>query len=427
MTIGWDAVADVDWSRLFHAYGAATDTPAQLRALTGEDAAARGHAVDHLWGAVLHQGTPWAVTAPAALVVAGLLADPATGAPIAEGEAPLRATLLHFLGRVAEAGQPELGDDELHAMAFPADVDERAVRAAWDAMLDGDCDCAYDEDCTCDDDPEADSADDEDVPEPDPDLIAKATDAIMARVVVDIRSAAAALLPPVEAAFTDGDPRVRVNAVDAASSLLALPGLRGRRGAVAAKVEQAARRAVHRDERAALVLSLGYLGDKPRGHLADPDPAVRACAALAPTLADDEAATEELLTALRRPAEADRWFTDRPPQIRAHVRFALLDAVLRRVADFERLLPAAVAIAAVTTPACADWDWGRLLAAAFPSPGDPPAPPARLTDAQRAYLRALVANEKLWDAGSGNARLAFDQVGLPHDRDACRRLAESPS
>ncbi|GLZ11862.1 hypothetical protein Acsp04_20970 [Actinomadura sp. NBRC 104425] len=421
MAIGWDAVTDVDWGRLFHAYGAANDTPDQLRALTGEDAAARSEAVDHLWGAVLHQGTPWAVTAPTALVVAGVLADPAADAPIADGQ-PLRAMLLRFLGRVAEAGRPEIGDDELHAAAFPPGVDEEAVRVAWDAMLDGDCDCAYDEDCTCDD-----SAGDQDVPELDPELIADATDAIMARVVLEIRSAAEALLPPVEAAFTDGDARVRVNAVDAASSLLALPGLRGRRGAVAAKVEQAARRAVHRDERAALVLSLGYLGEEPRGYLADPDPAVRACAALAPTLAQDEAAVEELLSALRRPAEADEWFTDRPPQIRARVRFALLDAALRRVADFERLLPAAVAIAKVTSPMCADWDWGRLLAAAFPSPGDPPAPPARLTDAQRAYLRALVDNEQLWDAGNGNARLAFEQVGLPHDRDACRRLAESPS
>ncbi|MBX6767646.1 MAG: hypothetical protein IRY90_10930, partial [Actinomadura rubrobrunea] len=78
MTIGWEAVADVDWTRLFHAYGAAVDTPDHLRALTDGDAAARGEALQHLRFAVIHQGTPWAATARAALVVAGLLADPAT-------------------------------------------------------------------------------------------------------------------------------------------------------------------------------------------------------------------------------------------------------------------------------------------------------------------------------------------------------------
>ncbi|MEU6040281.1 hypothetical protein ABZ801_33230 [Actinomadura sp. NPDC047616] len=400
MTIGWDAVADVDWTRLFHAYGAAGDTPGHLRALTGGDVAARGAALEHLWSAVIHQGTPWAVTAPAALVVAGLVADPAAAAPAAEGEAALRAPLLEFLAEVAAAGQPDLGDDELSAIAHPPGVAEEEIQAAWNAMLD-------------DDDTEA--------------LADAAADAIIARVVLEIRSVAPVLLPPVEAAIADNDPRVRVTAADAAASLLALPGLGGHRGRVAAQVEQAARRTAHRDERAALVLTLGHLGVAPRDFLADPDPAVRACAALAPALEDDPAAAAELLTALRRPAEADAWFTDRPPQFGMHVRFTLLDAALRRVGDFERLLPPALAIAEITSPFCADSDWGRLLAAAFPDPGDPPAPPARLTDAQRAYLRALVANESLWDSRNGNAHLAFKRAGLPHDRDACRRLAEAPS
>ncbi|MEO3858064.1 hypothetical protein [Acrocarpospora sp. B8E8] len=59
----------------------ASDTPAHLRALTGDDEEAREEALDHLWGAVIYQGTPWSVTPPAALVVAGLLDDPGTAKP----------------------------------------------------------------------------------------------------------------------------------------------------------------------------------------------------------------------------------------------------------------------------------------------------------------------------------------------------------
>ncbi len=59
-------IRETDWSRLSHAYGRADDTPLHLAALTGSDAEARSTALGHLWGAVLHQGTLWRVTPPAA-------------------------------------------------------------------------------------------------------------------------------------------------------------------------------------------------------------------------------------------------------------------------------------------------------------------------------------------------------------------------
>jgi hypothetical protein len=62
----------------------ATDTPAYLRALVSGDTTAQQAALDHLWAAVIHQGTPWTVTPMAALVVAGLLADPALSQPVAD-------------------------------------------------------------------------------------------------------------------------------------------------------------------------------------------------------------------------------------------------------------------------------------------------------------------------------------------------------
>ncbi len=39
-----------DWSQLGHAYGPATDTPAQLEALLGGSPSAIEAAKDHLWG-----------------------------------------------------------------------------------------------------------------------------------------------------------------------------------------------------------------------------------------------------------------------------------------------------------------------------------------------------------------------------------------
>ncbi|MBC6463231.1 hypothetical protein [Actinomadura sp. HBU206391] len=404
MTVGWDAVADVEWSRLFHAYGMAADTPAHLRALTSDDGDDRRAAIDHLWSAVIHQGTPWSVTPPAALVVAGLLAAPSMSTPAAGsiGAAmgadppPLRATLLSFLAAVAAAGLPGLSDDELSASAFPPGR-EPEIAAALEAIL-------------ADDEGEAWESDE--------------IEAIMNRVVVEIRAAAPAIMEAAGACLVDDDSRVRVNAAHALSALAALPGMADRRDALTTRMEAAAHLAAHRDERAALVMAMGELGAAPRAFLSDPDPAVRACAALAPALAGEVAATGEILAALADPRAADGWFTNRPPQFRGHVRFTLIAAAAARVSRFEELLPAAVAVAAVGNAYTVDSDWGPLLRAAFPDPGDPPEPPARLTEAQRAYLGALVANDELWDTRIGNARWAFTRVGLPYDREACRRFVK---
>lgn len=45
-----------------------------------------------------------------------------------------------------------------------------------------------------------------------------------------------------------------------------------------------------------------------------------------------------------------------------------------------------------------------------------------LTLAQRTYLQALVDNADLWETRIGNAQWAFHRVGLPYDRNACRKL-----
>src|SRR5690606_5366094 len=236
-TTGWDAAVGVDWSKLCHAYGAAHDTPAHLRALTDGDADAVRRALKHLCSAVVHQGTPWPVTAPAARVVAGLLAEESLSRPAAapvgaagEAGAPLRSALLSFLAGVAEAGCPHLDDAELRAAAFPAGVAPERVDAAPEAVLDGDA-----------------------TEWPD---ASGAVEALTARAVLDLRAAAPALLDAVVPHLADGEPLTRMHAAHAAAALAVLVGDAARREDLADRVAAAARRAVRRDERACLVLAL---------------------------------------------------------------------------------------------------------------------------------------------------------------------------
>ncbi|GIH25908.1 hypothetical protein Aph01nite_42180 [Acrocarpospora phusangensis] len=377
--------ADIDWSRLFHAYGPASDTPAHLRALTGPDDDARTGALDHLWSAVIHQGTPWTVTPPAALVVAELLTDPETMRPAND---VLRAILLDFLGEVAEAALPDTPEDEIRAVAYPASGEDE-IGPALDAIL----------------------------AENEVDWDGDAVQAIMARVVLDLRAIAPTLLDHVTACLDDPDLRVRVDATGAAGTLALIPGV-GADG-LAARLEGTAARSGDHHERCAAMLTLGALGVAPRAFLADPHPAVRACAALAPALAADPAATREILAALRDPAEADSWLTIPLRLVPGRLRFALVAAAVERAESFEELLPAALAIAGMTSHWTVDVDWGPLLTAAFPAPvGEPPV----LTPAQRAYLGALVANDEIWNPKMVNPISWFRAAGLPYEREACRRL-----
>ncbi|WP_433087966.1 hypothetical protein ACQP1P_18755 [Dactylosporangium sp. CA-052675] len=349
-----------DYGMLLHAYSRAEDTPGHLAALTGDDEAARGAAMRHLWGAVIHQGTPWIATPPAAATVAEIL----PGVP----DPALRANLLNFLAAVAEAAQPAL---DLTGFAAWEDV-EAAVTAAIE-----------------EDDDEAIYGDE---------LLGNA---VYARAIAGCRAVVPAILAAAQAALSDPDPGVRAAAGHAIGACAAvLPPAPGLQELLAGRAATAGP-----DERAALVLAMGELGLAPRAFLSDPHPGVRACAALAPALADDPAATRELLATLRDPAATDTWFTSKPPQLPTRVRFPLIAAAVERVADPAQLLPAALALAPVATVHTVHGDWGPLLKA--------------LPEPQRAeYLRALAANEDLWDPRNGSAGLVFGELGLPYDRAA---------
>jgi len=378
MLIGLAALDSTDWSRLHHAYGRATDTPDQLHALLREDSDSREQAMEHLWSAVIHQGTPWTATGPAALVVAGLLSDPR----LDRGH-PIRANLLAFLVAVAEA--PACAGIEME------DLEEMA---------------------SFDIEPFLDSTDDEALYQNE-----QACNSFHARALLGCIRAAPVLMSVMMDGLSSPDPQIRAHAGMGAVALSKTPSLRTHSSAVKAKLLALTltKAANDSDERSAHVLALGDLGESPTLFLDDPSPAVRLCAALAPGLKNHPSAIDELLRALTLHAgDIDGWFTERPPQFDARPRFAVVARLVEQVRDFDRLLGAAIATVAVSSAILVDADWGPLLVAAFPDGTG-----VVKTGAQRKFLEALVNRAELWNPRIGNAIKWFKKAGLPHDRAQC--------
>lgn len=365
-------IEGTDWGALEHAYGPAEDTPLRLAQLLDDDPEAQAWALAMLDMSVLHQDSLYSATAPAALYVAGVLDEPRTLAVhedysvLQDHPWPLRAALLEWLGRIA------------HSAAYGETTGE-------------------------------DSGDDE-----------GATDAVRAVrwPVLD------AVLPHLLAA----DPAVREAALGAVAMFLRSPALAGRTGTVTRLLRRLLDESTDRRERAAVVLTIGSWGHDTSASLTDPDPAVRACAALSPALADNADATRVILGALGDPMAVDSWFSGptsidpwdgRPlPHIEGRLRYALLAAAIERVESFEELLPTALASVPLCSNLTAADDWGPLLAAAFPEGHDRG---AELTPAQQAYLEALVERDVCWRHTHLIASW-FEDVGLPPDRAAARAL-----
>lgn len=67
-----------EWADLEHAYGSAEGTPHHLRSLLDEDPEAQAEALGMLEMSVLHQGSLYSSTPPAALFIAAILDHPRT-------------------------------------------------------------------------------------------------------------------------------------------------------------------------------------------------------------------------------------------------------------------------------------------------------------------------------------------------------------
>jgi hypothetical protein len=382
MLTGLAALELTDWTKLLHAYGRAGDTPGHLRALLTADAGARKGAMDHLWSAVIHQGTPWTVTGPAAMVVAGVLWDPRIG----EVQDALRAGLIAFLGAVAAvAAVSSKGTKSLEELRETARYD-------IDPLLESDDHGAVYED-------------------------EEAANSLYARSILGCVEVAPELMKAILQGLNDPDHGVRMEAVAGATRLYRIPSIAREAEDFPVRLLSRAMQAGNLDERCTCILALGNLDCSPVQFLEDPSPAVRMCAALAPALAKDERALAELIRLLREHAsEIDTWFTDRPPQFWGHPRFAVVTRLAWHLKDFDRLVDAAIAVVGVAAKQTVDRDWGPLLAAAFPE-GDG----VVRTDSQRRYLRALTDRADLWDPRYGNAELWFKKAGLPYDRKECRK------
>ncbi|MET9101535.1 HEAT repeat domain-containing protein [Streptomyces antibioticus] len=349
-----DLLENTPWYDLEHAYGEADDTPRYLYRLLHDDPGERSEAFGRIDSSLIHQGYLYSATAPAALYISAILDDSRTGADFVS--------------------------------PYPWDGRRRPLRAAllnWlRAMARS---CAYDEDDTEDED------------------------------IVACREVRPLVLDAVLPWLDDPQPAVRSAAVDAAAELLRAPGLAHRVSEAAAQLLPVARSCADREERGTAVLQLGTWGEDVSALLADADPAIRACAALAPAQAGDPAATAELLAALTRPRVADDWF----PGLHGWFRARLVAAAVERVATFEELLPQALAVLKVACDSTAEDDWGPLLRKAFPDgrrSGDP------LTDAQRRFLHALAGHDDYWGASSHETREWLRSFALPADREELAAL-----
>lgn len=392
----------VRWALLSHAYGPASDAPVALRALLEGNDREKADAVDYLQGAVAHQGTLYLATAPVAVAVASILLDPRLAKPVDHwtdlvgGRLTLRSHLLSFLATVAEGCRFEKPRLELEATAHPPGRDDEVTALALSFAS-------------------AKSA-----PETWSDEVL--ANAYMARSILACRDACPRVVDPVFRCLDDPNWEVRVYAADCCAKLVGHPDLLERRPELASRLEQMATRG-ERVERAALVLSLGHIGVPPLWFLNDPDQAVRVSAAVAPSLLGDSAARKEILSALADPAGADGWLPPLP-QLKGRLRFSLVREAVKRVGSFEELLPAAIAVAGMTSRQTVDGDWGPLLAAAFPTPlRRPPG----LTAAQRSFLAALLENSKVWeDERYANPRRWLEGAGLPYKKEALRQLLDEP-
>ncbi len=112
-----EALSEVDWGKLRHAYGWATRTPEEVRALVHPDARTRGWAYDKLEMSIVHQGSLCPAAAAAIPFLTEIVASP---------EAPEKPLVLSLLTEVALGGaisveQIEECGDEVSPEGYLAD------------------------------------------------------------------------------------------------------------------------------------------------------------------------------------------------------------------------------------------------------------------------------------------------------------------
>jgi len=244
----------------------------------------------------------------------------------------------------------------------------------------------------------------------------EATNAFFARSVLGCAEVLHEIMSAMLGGLEDADHRVRMCAVEGATTLYKRPVLAGLAADLPQRITAQATKGANIDERCTCVLALGDLDGLPEAFLDDSSLAVRLCAALA-----SKNSTKAMGTLIRivceHTTEVDGLFVDRPPQFFGHARFAIVSKLVKEAPRFDQIVDAAIALLPLASSYTVDYDWGRLLTKAFPDGTG-----TISTDAQRRYLAALVAHPQLWDPRNGNAGLCFKKAGLPYDRGRCAAL-----
>ncbi|MFE5210378.1 hypothetical protein [Streptomyces sp. NPDC056600] len=262
---------DVDWAGLFHAEGAASDTPRRLRALLGDDAEAFVDGYEHLWsGTLRREGGVWPVTAPAALLVAEWLGD----SSLWPDDPTMPEAVLAYLYAVAVGA--DLGDREAEVRARVTRCEPELRR--WNAdyltadatgreLLWGDCSGLGE-------------------------LVLQQAALACGEVVPELLGR---VLPHLEADRV----RRRTCAAAAVGVLARHPSAAAQRPSLLRRLVSLAGAADSPFDLATTVVAVGQLGGDTRSWLEHPHLGVRVCAALAPALAHDSAAEGVLRAAGR--------------------------------------------------------------------------------------------------------------------------------
>ncbi|MFF3728507.1 HEAT repeat domain-containing protein [Streptomyces erythrochromogenes] len=374
-----ELLLETGWGSLQHAYGSGEDIAVSLCSLVDEDPEVRSEALAALDTGVLHQGSLYTVTAPAALFVAAILDHP-IGLAEHEGHFPwddgpprsLRAALLVWLGQVAESA------------AYGEDPARDRTDWLWEPRHETQGAHGPDE------------------------LAALRT----------CRSIRPSLYDAVEPFLTSPDAHVREAALRAAVPLLLAPKLTNRVPRAAPLLRARLGPVAGRRERASVARALGVWGMDTSDLLADSDPAVRVCAALGPAQVDRPRALAVLLDALRAPQTTDGWFPKPLPGLDGWFRFTVLRSALALAETFEEAAQVAVAIVAAGGTSVTDHERGPILLRAFAGGYDPTHP---LSPAQRDLLRAFVDNDEATGGIAGNV-LWFRAAGLPENREGIAAL-----
>ncbi|MFJ5229917.1 hypothetical protein ACIQBJ_08420 [Kitasatospora sp. NPDC088391] len=276
----------VEWSRLFHAMGPAGDTPQRLAALLSDDTRAFVDGYSHLWSTLRREGRAWPVTAPAALIVVGLLDDPRLG----PDDPSLRDAMLVYLYAVGVAA--DLGDRYAEIRAL---VERRApeLRSWTDDFLAADADGRVR-------------------------LWQDGTD--LGELVLDQAALACFDLAPTLLRRTlphlaSERARRRTCAAAAVGSLARHPSASTRLPFLLDRLTSVAGTAESAYDLATTLVAIGHLGGDTRPWLTHPHAGVRGCAALAHVLSGDDTADRVLLDFARSPRDFGAAFGDMVPPL----------------------------------------------------------------------------------------------------------------